>query len=177
MKIRRIRRVCIQVVCLYALSASTNANSAEVFITYDDAGQVQLIEYEDGSYIQLDHDGAGNRLFQEVFIAGPQELVIVPRDPSGRFPGGVIGGNYSEALVASGGVPPYDWSIVAGSLPQGLVLNESSGLISGSPTELGTFNITVQVSDSLGSNSSDSIVFKIIDLNWLPAVLFSVIDD
>jgi hypothetical protein len=56
--------------------------------------------------------------------------------------------NYSATLRASGGVTPYTWSIVSGTLPSGLTLNASSGVISGRPTTRGTWVFTVRVSDS-----------------------------
>jgi Putative Ig domain len=56
--------------------------------------------------------------------------------------------NYSRALTASGGTTPYLWSIAAGSLPPGLKLTASSGVISGKGTTLGTFAFTVRVTDS-----------------------------
>ena len=54
---------------------------------------------------------------------------------------------YSAVLAASGGVPPYTWSITSGSLPAGLSL-AASGVISGTPTSQQTSTFTVQVSDS-----------------------------
>ncbi len=59
--------------------------------------------------------------------------------------------SYSAALTASGGTPPYIWAIVSGSLPTGLSLTSSTGVIAGIPTASGTFNFTVQGSDSAGS--------------------------
>ena len=64
---------------------------------------------------------------------------------------GQVGVAYSSALVATGGVPPYTFSIVSGSLPPGLTLNPSTGAITGTPTTYGTFNFTAKVVDSTGS--------------------------
>lgn len=55
---------------------------------------------------------------------------------------------YSATLTATGGLAPYTWAITQGSLPAGLTLNAASGVISGTPTEVGTSSFTVQVSDS-----------------------------
>ena len=63
------------------------------------------------------------------------------------LPGGTVGTAYDATLAASGGAPPYTWSISAGSLPAGLTLS-SGGAISGTPTAAGTSNFTVQVTDS-----------------------------
>ena len=61
--------------------------------------------------------------------------------------GGSIGVPYSAVLTATGGVPPYTWSITSGTLPAGLTLS-TSGLISGTPTNQETQTFTVQASDS-----------------------------
>jgi large repetitive protein len=53
---------------------------------------------------------------------------------------------FSQTLTATGGTPPYTWSITSGTLPAGLQL--SNGVISGTPTAAGTSNITLQVTDS-----------------------------
>ena len=60
---------------------------------------------------------------------------------------GAVGVPYTASLAASGGVPPYTWSITSGTLPAGLSLS-SAGAISGTPTNQGTQSFTVQVSDS-----------------------------
>src|SRR5581483_5967235 len=57
------------------------------------------------------------------------------------------GVNYSANLKASGGTAPYSWSMTSGSLPSGISL-QSSGSVSGTTTQIGQFNFTVQVSDS-----------------------------
>jgi hypothetical protein len=61
--------------------------------------------------------------------------------------GGTVSVAYSATLAATGGAPPYTWSLTTGSLPAGLTLN-ANGSITGTPTTAGTSNFTVQVSDS-----------------------------
>ncbi len=61
-----------------------------------------------------------------------------------------IGGQpYSAVLSAAGGTAPYTWSISVGQVPPGVTLT-TSGLISGTPRQLGTYNLTVRAADSTG---------------------------
>ena len=43
------------------------------------------------------------------------------------LPSGTVNAGYSATLTASGGVTPYTWSVVSGSLPAGLTLNSIDG--------------------------------------------------
>lgn len=80
----------------------------------------------------------------------PPDLIIT----TSSLAGGMVGGSYSTTLAASGGVTPYLWSVAAGNLPPGLMLNTQSGAISGVPSSAGTFPFTAQVSDA--QNPPDS---------------------
>ncbi len=64
------------------------------------------------------------------------------------LPSGTSHHNYDANLVASGGVPPYTWSVTSGSLPPGLNLDSASGLISGTTTTTGTYPFGVQLADA-----------------------------
>lgn len=63
------------------------------------------------------------------------------------LPGGTQSIAYSQTLAATGGTGPYSWSLISGTLPAGLTLT-NGGLISGTPTAIGTNSFTVQVTDS-----------------------------
>ncbi|MGA2370664.1 MAG: Ig domain-containing protein [Candidatus Korobacteraceae bacterium] len=76
-------------------------------------------------------------------IAIQTELAVTSLAP----PAGTIGISYSTTLAATGGVTPYTWTILSGSLPAGLSLG-SAGVISGTPTTHGAAIFTVQVADS-----------------------------
>ncbi len=57
---------------------------------------------------------------------------------------------YAETLVVKGGTGPYRWEVESGNLPDGLELDSSTGIVSGIPTVLDSFDFTVKVTD-LGS--------------------------
>jgi hypothetical protein len=65
------------------------------------------------------------------------------------LPGTKYGALYSQILAATGGIAPLKWSLAAGSgpLPTGLTLS-TAGVLSGTPTAVGTFSFTVQVVDT-----------------------------
>jgi hypothetical protein len=69
---------------------------------------------------------------------------------------GQVGFPYNSALVATGGAPPYMFSIIAGMLPNGLALNPMTGAITGTPTSEGAFMITAKVVDSSGNPATNS---------------------
>jgi large repetitive protein len=72
-----------------------------------------------------------------------------PSVTTSSLPDGAVGTNYlAPPLAVTGGTPPYTWSTIAGSLPNGLALNSSSGAISGTPGTANTFDFTAQVTDS-----------------------------
>ncbi len=56
---------------------------------------------------------------------------------------------YSDNIVVSGGAIPYSWKIISGSLPAGLTLNSTSGLISGTTNLVSGHSsaLTVRVTD------------------------------
>ncbi len=70
------------------------------------------------------------------------------------LPSARIGQAYTATLAATGGTTPYTWSVTSGTLPPGLSLTPSSGVISGTPTAQCSANpcaITFQVTDNSGS--------------------------
>lgn len=91
-----------------------------------------------------------------------------PAITTSSLPGGTLGTVYSHALTASGGVTPYTWTVLSGSLPAGLSLG-SSGVISGTPTAAGTSSFTISVSGGDGLASTGvafSLVVSTPYANW-----------
>jgi len=57
------------------------------------------------------------------------------------------GVDFHILLHATGGVPPYVWSVANGDLPDGVTLTPE-GLLAGRPTKPGAFTFTLKVEDS-----------------------------
>lgn len=106
-----------------------------------------LVLASNGSLYGMTNSG-GDRLDGAIFSLPP---VILLSGPTGTAQVGVP---YSSALMATGGVAPYTYSIVSGSLPPVLSLNASTGAITGTPTTAGTFNFTGGVVDSKGNSAT-----------------------
>lgn len=83
---------------------------------------------------------------------------------------GQVGVSYASQLVASGGTPPYTFS-VASNLPPGLTLDSATGIISGIPTEAGAFSFTAKVTDSSSGTALTSAVNCDITIDYAPAAL------
>jgi hypothetical protein len=108
--------------------------------------------------VQL-NDGAAStpatRAFSIVVVTG---LNITT---ASALPGVTAGAPYSQVLSAAGGTAPFTWSVSAGALPTGLSLNPTTGAISGSPTAVGQFTVTVKVADS-ASNSATKVFTLVV---------------
>ena len=86
-------------------------------------------------------------------VASPVFTVTIEPPPplsitSTAMANGFTGTAYGSSIASSGGVPPLTWFVPPGTLPPGLELNTSSGLISGTPTTAGVFTFFPAVSDS-----------------------------
>ena len=74
---------------------------------------------------------------------------------------------YDFDLSASGGAPPYRWQVVAGTLPNGVLLL-STGSIRGTPLIAGESVFTVQVTDSVNQSVQRQFVFKVTPNSTVP---------
>jgi hypothetical protein len=78
-------------------------------------------------------------------------------------------------LAASGGAPPYTWSVTAGSLPTGVTLQNTgenifaTGIpggwyLAGKAMALGTYNFTLKATDSLGASGTKAFTWNVVPL-------------
>jgi len=98
---------------------------------------------------------------QEIFNAGSagkcKQLSITTKSLSAVK----LGDFFSQQLETKFGQPPFNWSIVGGTLPAGVNLR-SDGVLSGTSTEAGSFTFTARVTDS-----NNQIAEKIFTLDVL----------
>jgi hypothetical protein len=88
------------------------------------------------------------------------------------LPTAVINTPYSATLTSTGGVGPFTWAMASGTLPPGLTIS-ASGVISGTPTVLGTTAFKVQVTDSQTPTAAVDIASKSITVNTPLAITTS----
>ena len=77
------------------------------------------------------------------------------------LPGAALSVAYSAALSASGGSPPYTWSLASGALPPGLSLS-AAGAITGTPTATGTFSFTVLARDAAARTATGALALPVV---------------
>ena len=92
-------------------------------------------------------NAAGNNT-RFLFIA----IGILPSINNSSLPDGKVGTAYNQILTADG-TAPITWTVSAGSLPDGLLLDAGTGVISGTATTSGVYNFSVQATNSAGNDT------------------------
>lgn len=80
---------------------------------------------------------------------------------SSPLPAGVITISYTFTFQAAGCTNPITWAVTAGSLPGGLSLAPSTGVLSGVPNATGTFTFTVRATDSESTPATPTLTFQL----------------
>ena len=106
----------------------------------------------------------------------------VQRDPlvietGSDLPSGTVEEPYEVVLQASGGLPPYEWALQAGSLPAGLSFDGTASTISGTPTSTGSHQVTIQVRDQDGTVESRQFSIQIEAAPEAPTITTSSLPD
>jgi hypothetical protein len=81
------------------------------------------------------------------------------------LPDGGLGQAYSQPVQTTGGTAPLSFSVSSGTLPQGLNLEETTGVVSGIPIDVGTSSFTVRVADSAGQEDTQDLSITINLIN------------
>ncbi|HVO59680.1 MAG TPA: Ig domain-containing protein [Terriglobales bacterium] len=69
---------------------------------------------------------------------------------------------YRVELKATGGLPPLQWKLSRGNLPEGVELDSSTAVISGIPSKPGELELTISVVDSVGNTASRDYKIKVV---------------
>ena len=78
------------------------------------------------------------------------------------IPVAVVGAPYSHQFTSTH-MAPISWSVTGGALPPGLALDSGTGLLSGTPSQAGTFpNITVSATNGMAS-ASETFTITVVD--------------
>ncbi|MEQ1932693.1 MAG: choice-of-anchor D domain-containing protein, partial [Fimbriimonadaceae bacterium] len=77
---------------------------------------------------------------------------------------GSVGDVFSQAFTQNGGLGTITFSVASGSPPAGLALS-SAGILSGTPTQSGTFSITVRATDAYGCTGTSTAYALLIKSN------------
>jgi hypothetical protein len=80
---------------------------------------------------------------------------------------------FSQALQATGGVQPYSWTLLSGSLPAGLSLS-ASGQITGIPTAAGSFSFSARLTDGASIVVAKAFTL-LVNASFVPPVLNPVV--
>lgn len=85
---------------------------------------------------------------------GTRAYVLTPVCPTltvapASLPAAAVGVEYSQTLTVTGGTGPYTWEVANGTLPAGLLLDPSTGVLSGLPTT--------------GNGAGSSLTFRVTD--------------
>jgi hypothetical protein len=101
--------------------------------------------------------GGGNTEYRwaELSFRVLEQPVIAP--PS--LARGVAGEWYAAPLTASGGAEPFTWALSTGALPPGLEF--AGGVVSGVPSAVGSWPITVKATSAEGAVASRRYVIKV----------------
>jgi hypothetical protein len=101
-------------------------------------------------------------------------VISQPLTISTTLIGASLNQSYSQTLTATGGTPPVtSWNLTGGNLPTGLLLNSSTGAITGTPTAKGSSTFTVRALDSAGQTATQSFTLTVADPVTISAADFT----
>lgn len=96
-------------------------------------------------------------------IVGATSTETTSITSSTTLPVGGVGGGYPgfQFTAQSGAQANLSWSVVSGSLPPGLTLNATTGLLTGYPTTGGYYPFSVQVTDGVQASAPQPVAVTI----------------
>lgn len=138
----------------HGMNGAQSGNSFQISGTPNDAAQMYTltIQVKDSSSPQQSKSATFT-----LTVAAASPVALTPSNTA--LPAATLNAQYSQAVMASGGIPPYSFMISANSLPTTLSIQPGNGAgsgtnaatqtISGTPTVTETgASVTIEVSDS-----------------------------
>ena len=94
---------------------------------------------------------------------------VVVQKPTGEalsittagLPDGQTGDSYDAGFSASGGTPPYSWTVSQGNIPAGLSLSPTSGDLAGMPGTVGNYSFYIRVADAKAQSAQKAFTVKV----------------
>ncbi|MDM8203318.1 Ig-like domain-containing protein [Faecalicoccus acidiformans] len=161
---------------------SIQGNSGIVFngstgTVYGNASLQDDLNISEGESLTLDHGANLNANGHNVIVDGGtldegiknnlgDSVKYTPTITTTSLPNGIVGTGYSTTFLADG-TTPIKWSVDSDSLPAGLNLDASTGVISGTPTAEGGSTFTVTAANAYGSDSRE-FTLKIEKPTFIP---------
>lgn len=116
-------------------------------------------------------DADGNTDEDDVYlrvVEGESAPLMITTQLLRRAP---VGTDYRERIVARGGMPPYTFALINGTvMPDGLELAED-GIITGVPTTAGEYVLQVQATDAAGDMVDSEVVLPVVEIGAVELVI------
>jgi uncharacterized protein YhjY with autotransporter beta-barrel domain len=133
--------------CTGPCTFSVTAGVLPAGITLSSAGVFSGTPTAGGSFsftVTATDAGAGGIMASQAFTLSISAPTVTS---ASTLPAASRGFAYSQTLTGSGGTGPYTFALQSGALPAGITLT-AGGVLSGTPTVVGSFPITVRITDS-----------------------------
>lgn len=142
----------------FGFSPSTSVATTFTIIANDGVDQIvgTFAGLSEGALLTL-----GGRSLRVSYVGGdgndvtltvlpvPVTLTLSPSSLAGMTAGTAT----AQTITASPGTAPYTFAVTGGTLPAGLTLS-AAGMLSGTPTTAGAYNMTVTATDSLANTGT-----------------------
>jgi hypothetical protein len=75
--------------------------------------------------------------------------------------GATVNMPYGASLLASGGTPPYNWTISGGSIAPGIQFGSATGEFTGTASQQGSYSFTAKVTDAAANSASENLTLNV----------------